>query len=206
MNRRLLYAVPVLALVLVGCQSSKAGAAKTSAPPATTTASGASAAPVPLTVSSAPALAPPTAFSLPPAPSPTTPAPAKTTAPRPAATTKAAPAPVPPKPSSTPRPVPTKPAPTVAALACTASVSNASPHHNQTIDFLVQTAAGAQVTVTAHYKSKDTVHIATADSSGHADVPFDISTATYGFTVQVDIGSSLGGQSAACSTSFTPAA
>jgi hypothetical protein len=70
----------------------------------------------------------------------------------------------------------------------------------------VHTSAAAQVTVTAHYKSKDTVHTATADGSGHADVPFDISTATYGFTVQVDVDVSAGGRSAACSASFTPAA
>jgi hypothetical protein len=70
----------------------------------------------------------------------------------------------------------------------------------------VQTAAGAQVTVTAHYKSKDTVKAAAADSTGHAIVPFDISTATYGFTVSVEVDASLGDQSASCSTSFTPAA
>jgi hypothetical protein len=85
-------------------------------------------------------------------------------------------------------------------------MSNASPHHNQTIDVMVQTSAGAQVTVTAHYKSKLTVHAATADGAGDADVPFDISTATYGFTVSVDVDASLGGQSTTCSTSFTPAA
>ena len=85
-------------------------------------------------------------------------------------------------------------------------MSNATPHHNQTIDVLVQTAAGAQVTVTAHYKSKDTVHTSTASGTGHAAVPFDISTATYGFTVLVDVDASVGDQSATCSTSFTPAA
>lgn len=206
MNRRLLYGVPVLALALVGCQLPNAGAAKTIAPAVTPTASGASDALASAIIPSAPSLAPPTPFSLPPTPSPTTQAPAKTTAPHAAATTKAATAPIPPKPSSTPRPVPTKPAPTVAALACTASVSNASPHHYQTIVVLAQTSAGAQVTVTAHYKSKDTVHTTTASGTGQAGVPFDISTATYGFTVSVDVDASVGGQSAACSTSFTPAA
>ena len=104
-------------------------------------------------------------------------------------------------------PSPTKsPIPTTAALSCTASVSNASPHHGQTVDALVQTAADAQLTVTAHYKSKDTVHTGTADGSGHGDVPFDIATASYGFTVDVDVAVSAGGRTTACSTRFTPAA
>jgi len=104
-------------------------------------------------------------------------------------------------------PSPTKsPIPTTAALSCTASVSNGSPHHGQTVDVLVHTAAGAQITVTAHYKSKDTVHDGAADVSGHADVPFDIATATYGFTVDVDVAVSAGARTMTCSTSFTPAA
>jgi hypothetical protein len=70
----------------------------------------------------------------------------------------------------------------------------------------VQTTSGAQLTVTAHYKSKDTVHAATADGSGHAGVPFDIATAGYGFTVDVDVAVSAGGRTTTCSTSFTPTA
>lgn len=201
MNRRLVYAVPVLAFVLVGCQLPKAGASGVTA-----TASGASGALASAVVPPAPSLAPPTPFSLPPSLGPTMQTLAKTTAPHAAATTKTTPAPIPPKPSPTPPPVPTKPAPTIAALACTASVSDASAHHNQTIDVLVQTAANAQVTVTAHYKSKDMVKAVAADGTGHAIVPFDISTATYGVAVSVDIDAAVGGQNAACATSFTPAA
>lgn len=201
MNRRLLYAVPVLAFVLVGCQLPKAGASAVTA-----AASGPSDGLASAIIPPAPSLAPPTPFSLPPSPSPTTPTAAKTTAPHAAATTKTAPAPIPPKPSSTPSPVPAKPTPTAAALACTASVSNASPHHNQPIDVLVQTTADAQVTVTAHYKSKDTVKATAADGTGHAVVPLDTSTAPYGVTVSVDVDAAVGGHNAACSTSFTPAA
>jgi hypothetical protein len=111
-------------------------------------------------------------------------------------------APTPTKSSPTPPP----PAPTTAALSCAASVSNTNPQHEQTVDVLVQTAADAQLTVTAHYKSKDTVHAGTANGSGHADVPFDIATASYGFTVDVDVAVSAGGRTTTCSTSFTPAA
>jgi hypothetical protein len=74
----------------------------------------------------------------------------------------------------------------------------------------VQTTADAQVTVTAHYKSKGavkaTVKATTADRTGRAIVPFDISAATHGFTVSIDVDAAAGGQNAACSTSFTPAA
>jgi hypothetical protein len=70
----------------------------------------------------------------------------------------------------------------------------------------VQTTAGAHVIVTAHYKSKDTVKATAADGNGHAIVPLDLSNATYGFTVSVDVDAAVGGQSAACSTSFTRAA
>ena len=205
---RLVHAAPALALVLVGCQLAPGGAAKANAPPVSAAASGASAAFVPLTVPPAPTLAPPTPFTLPPTPHPTapTPVPTKAPAPKPAATTKAAPTTAPPKPSSTPRPSPSKPGPTVTALACTARVSNSSPHDNQTIVVVVQTAAGAEVTVTAHYKSKDTVHTATASPTGQAGIPFDIPTATDGFTVSVDVNAFVGGHNATCSTSFTPAA
>ena len=218
MNPRLLYAAPLIALAIAGCQPAKAGATKTTAPPVSPTATGTSAALVPAVVSAVPTIVTPTTSAASPAPSLTTPAPAPTatTALQPAApttaatttaaTTTAARVPTPSRASSTALPVPTKTAPAVATLPCTASVSNESPHHNQTIVVLVQTAAGAQVTVTAHYKTKDTVHTATASGAGQAGVPFDISMATYGFTVSVDVHTSVGGQSAACSTSFTPAA
>lgn len=203
MNRRLPYAVPVLALVLAGCQLPRAGAAASAV---TATAGGASNALASAIIPSAPSLAPPTPFSLPPTPSPTMQAAAKTTAPHAAATTKAAQTTRPPKPTATPRPVPTKPSPTVPALACTASVSNGSPRDNQTIDVLVQTTAGVHVTVTAHLKSMDVVKATAADRTGRAIVPFHISAATHGFTVSVDLGAAVGGQHAACSTRFTPAA
>jgi hypothetical protein len=85
-------------------------------------------------------------------------------------------------------------------------VSNSAPHHNQTVDILVTTGPGAQLTVTAHYKTKNTVKTGTADASGHGSVAFDISTATYGYTVNVGVTAVAGGRTASCSTSFTPAA
>ncbi len=102
----------------------------------------------------------------------------------------------------------TKPAPTTttktAALTCSASMSNTSPAQNTTTDVLITTAAGASLTVTAHYKSRDTTHAATADGTGHASVPFDISRATIGYTIVVDVSASADGHTATCSTAFTP--
>jgi hypothetical protein len=73
------------------------------------------------------------------------------------------------------------------------------------IDIIVQTAPGAHVTVTAHYHTERTTHHASADSSGEADVAFDVLNAIYGFNVRVSVEASGAGGTADCSTSFTPA-
>ena len=91
-----------------------------------------------------------------------------------------------------------------ASLSCSASMSNASPSDYSTTDVIVHTSAGAAVTTTAHYKSTDTTHTGTADGSGVATIPYDISRATVGYTVVVDVTVSAGRAAASCSTSFTP--
>lgn len=126
----------------------------------------------------------------------TTPAPAQTTTAKPTA---------PPPPKVTPTPA--KPAPSAGTpLACTATLSDSRPKHNETVDVFVHTAAGAQLTVTAVYKSKSTVHAGSADASGVADVPFDIASASYGFVVDVNVTVSAGASTADCATRFTPTA
>ena len=62
------------------------------------------------------------------------------------------------------------------------------------------------MSATAQYKTTNTTHTTTADGTGHADLPFDISRATYGYTVAVDIHVTVRSGSASCSTSFTPSA
>jgi hypothetical protein len=94
----------------------------------------------------------------------------------------------------------------VRTLACTATVSNASPQHNKTVEVIVRTAAGAQLTVTAAYKSKNTAHTGSAAASGDGDVPFDIASVSYGFTVHVTVDVSARGKTAECARSFTPTA
>jgi hypothetical protein len=96
-------------------------------------------------------------------------------------------------------------APPVSPLTCGASMSDSSPSHNETTDVIVRTGvAGASVTATAHYKTTTHPKSGVAASSGTADIPFDISDATYGFTVSVDVVVSSHGASKSCSTSFTP--
>ena len=95
---------------------------------------------------------------------------------------------------------PTQPA----SLTCTASMSNSTPSDYSTDYVQVQTAAGATVSATAHYKSTDTTHSGTADGSGRASIAFNIGGATKGYTVQVDVTVSGSGTTGSCSTSFTP--
>jgi hypothetical protein len=74
----------------------------------------------------------------------------------------------------------------------------ASPHHNQTTAVEVSTTGGAHVTAVAHYKTTVTTRTAVADSAGRAGLPFDISTATVGFAVQVDVTVTLKSATGTC--------
>ena len=85
-------------------------------------------------------------------------------------------------------------------------MSNTKPTHNQTTTVEVTTQPGAQVSATAHYKTTSTTHGGVADGTGHAAVPFDISTATVGYTVGVDVSVTDDGGTGHCVTSFTPTA
>ena len=115
-------------------------------------------------------------------------APAPTTAPPDAPPTSAAPA------RTTP-----------ATAGCHASMSDARPADYGTTQVLVGTgAAGATVTATAHYKTTDTSHSATADGSGRVEITFRIGRATPGRPVPVDVSVVAHGSTATCSTAFTP--
>jgi hypothetical protein len=93
---------------------------------------------------------------------------------------------------------------TTSALACRASMSNPHPVDYSTTDVIVHTGvAGATVTATAYYKTTDTSHTSTAAGNGTADIPFRISRATPGYTVEVDVNVHAHGASRSCTTSFT---
>lgn len=109
-----------------------------------------------------------------------------------------------PTPSASPTRTPS-PTPTAAQLSCTASVSNSSPADYSTVDVYVRTSPEATVTAVAHYRTTSHQKSATADSEGRATIPYDISDATKGYRVVVDVTVSSGSAKATCSTSFTPA-
>ena len=93
----------------------------------------------------------------------------------------------------------------MATLSCSASVSNSQPADYSTVDVYVRTAAGAAVTTVANYKTTSHQKSATADTLGRATVPYDISDATRGYRVMVEVTVRASGAAAHCSTSFTPA-
>lgn len=107
--------------------------------------------------------------------------------------------------AAAPAPAPTKAA-TSQGLSCSAAVSTSSPADYSTVDITVRTAAGAAVTTVAHYKTTSHQETGVADASGVATIGYDISGATPGFTVVVDVTATAASRSASCSTSFTPVA
>ena len=118
----------------------------------------------------------------------------------------------PPPPPPSPSPSPTTPTPspspspthTAPALSCTASMSNTRPA-DYTTDYLqVTTAPYAAVAAVAHYRTTDTGKNGQADGNGNAAIGYYISGATAGYTVHVDVTVTSHGQTASCSTSFTP--
>lgn len=103
-------------------------------------------------------------------------------------------------PATRPTTAPSAPAP--AAASCSASVSNASPAQNsyETV-YVTSSVPDTPGDVAAHYKTTTHDFPTTTDVSGRAQVSFDISRATVGYQVEVDV--DLSGR-ATCSTSFTP--
>jgi hypothetical protein len=96
------------------------------------------------------------------------------------------------------------PAATAALKPCTASVSNSHPADNTVTDVKVRTAAGAEIFTAAQYKTVNRAYFRIANSAGRATIGYDVSGATPGFTVKVDVTVVTGHQANSCSTSFTP--
>jgi hypothetical protein len=108
-----------------------------------------------------------------------------------------------PTPSASPTPSPS-PTHTVPALACRASMSSTSPHDYTTDYVNVTTAPYADIATTAYYKTTNNSKNGQADGGGQASIGYYISGATIGYTVHVSVTVTSGGQSASCSTAFTP--
>jgi len=89
-------------------------------------------------------------------------------------------------------------------LPCHASMSNAHPADYTTTKVRVRTADHARVVTVAHYKTTNHKKVRHANGHGRATVPYYISGATPGYTVQVTVTVTRGHRSGSCSTSFTP--
>jgi hypothetical protein len=92
----------------------------------------------------------------------------------------------------------------VAALPCSASMSNSHPRQYTTIKVNVHTAAFAGVTTVAHYRTTNTKHHGTAGRRGNVSISYYISGATPGYKVKVSVSVVKGSRRGSCSTSFTP--
>lgn len=96
------------------------------------------------------------------------------------------------------------------SLVVSASVSNPSPSQYSTESVRVNAAVngqpvqGAQVKITAHYKSTDSTYTGTTGTSGTASIPFSIGRASIGYTVKVDVVVTYHGVTKTTSTAFTP--
>jgi hypothetical protein len=93
---------------------------------------------------------------------------------------------------------------TLKRLPCHASMSNAHPADYTTTDVRVRTGDRARVVTVAHYRTTNHKKVAHANGSGRATIPYYISGATPGYTVQVTVTVTQGRRSGSCSTSFTP--
>ena len=92
----------------------------------------------------------------------------------------------------------------VAALPCSASMSNSHPKEYTTIKVNVHTAAFARVTTVAHYRTTNTTHHGTAGRRGNVSISYAIKrrhSRLPGEGVGVVV---KGSRHGSCSTSFTP--
>lgn len=92
----------------------------------------------------------------------------------------------------------------VAALPCSASMSNSHPKQYTTVKVNVHTAAFARVTTVAHYRTTNTTHHGTSGRRGNVSISYAIKGATPGYQVKVSVSVVKGSRHGSCSTSFTP--
>jgi Metallo-beta-lactamase superfamily. len=92
-----------------------------------------------------------------------------------------------------------------------ATIDNPNPKQNSQVSVTVSVkdaenrpVAGAKVTLTLHYQSKDTVYDGNTDSNGICVLSFRIGRAAKGVTVRGDIAVNGGGKAATAAVSFTP--
>lgn len=99
----------------------------------------------------------------------------------------------------------------VTKIVVKASVDDETPYQNSTVTVTVlvkdnneKPLNGAKVTLTLHYKSKDTTYNGITDSNGVATIPFKIGRASKGFTVVGDVVVTYNGKTSTTKIQFTP--
>jgi hypothetical protein len=90
------------------------------------------------------------------------------------------------------------------ALPCTATVTKWHPADGTSVGVRVRTAPGAQISVTAHYRTASRGKSARANAAGRHTFRYRISDATPRYRVKVDVLVSQAGQNGSCATWFTP--
>lgn len=97
------------------------------------------------------------------------------------------------------------------SLSAAATISNATPTQNSNLVVSVtvtdgqgNAVSGAEVTLTLHYKSTETVYTGSTGANGVADISFRIGRAAKGFTVEGDISVTANGLTTHTLTAFTP--
>jgi isopenicillin N synthase-like dioxygenase len=83
-------------------------------------------------------------------------------------------------------------------------MSNAHPADYTTTVVRVRTGDHARVVTVAHYRTTNHKKVAHANRHGRAAIPYYISGATPGYTVEVTVTVTRGSRTGSCSTSFTP--
>ena len=89
-------------------------------------------------------------------------------------------------------------------LACNASVSHRRPADHSTTTVTVRTAANAEVTAVAHFRSGNRRRTARATAHGVARILYATRTAPPGSRVWVSVTARLGKRTGTCRTWFTP--
>lgn len=96
-------------------------------------------------------------------------------------------------------------------LKVTASIDNSQPSQNEHVTVTVtvkdgnnKPVNGANVKLTLHFKSKDTIYEEKTNANGVAAFNFSIGRASSGFTVEGALSVTANGQTATTTTAFTP--
>jgi hypothetical protein len=96
-------------------------------------------------------------------------------------------------------------APVLPEGACVARMSDPNPGTGGSETVIVDSHfASLPLTVTAHYKSKDSTYSASLGANRHAEARFSIGQPTAGYPVTVDVAVGTTATGEKCQASFTP--